>query len=185
MKLVLLRHPAADVAPGVCYGASDVPVAGSIPHVGIPPDAHLYSSPLRRCLDLARVLAKNPEDVRIDPRLREMDFGAWEMRSFADVGRAAIDAWAADPLHFRPPGGESVQEMQSRVLAALEDLLAGKAACTVIVSHGGPLRVIAGNLLGLAPADWMRLVFAHAEAYVFERRDGRWHAPSRLLQQLQ
>lgn len=158
----LIRHPRAAVADGICYGASDIALAedpaASADRLRalLPPRYRLVSSPAQRCLRLAELLHAAP---LLDARLRELDFGAWEMRTFADIPRAAIDAWAADALGFRPPGGESVAEMRLRVVAALEDLLAHGDDDVVIVAHGGPLRVIAGALLGLPDGEWMRMHF--------------------------
>jgi alpha-ribazole phosphatase len=96
---------------------------------------------------------------RIEPRLREIDFGAWEMLAYDHLPRESIDAWAADPLEFRPPQGETASEMRSRVRSATEDILARGHEAVVVVAHGGPLRAMAGVLLGLASRDWLNMRF--------------------------
>jgi alpha-ribazole phosphatase len=161
MRLDLVRHLPALVAPGTCYGRSEVACAS--------PDAsalaafratlggaHVLSSPSRRCLELARALAP---DVHTDARLLEIDFGAWEQRAFDALERAAIDAWAAAPWDFVPPGGESAACMAARVDAALDDVLALRASHTVVVAHGGPLRVILGRLLRAPREAWLGASF--------------------------
>ena len=158
--LCLIRHPPVAVPPGVCYGASDVPLAADPLPVAaalrprLPTDFRLVSSPASRCLDLAHTLAPAP---LIDARLTEIDFGDWELRRFDDLPRAEIDCWAADAWGFHPPGGESADTMARRVLAAWLDFGAGSDDNWVIVSHGGPLRVIAGTLLDLPRADWLNI----------------------------
>lgn len=121
----------------------------------------LVSSPATRCLKLAQLLGPAP---RVDDRLREMDFGDWEMQDFDRLPRSAIDAWAADPFGFRPPGGETAEEMASRVLNALQDLNLREHAALVIIAHGGPLRVIAGQLAGVPRSDWLALSFDFGRA---------------------
>lgn len=165
MDLHLIRHPEVAVAPGTCYGASDVPLAApldaAVAHLRplLPTDAALFASPLAR----ARLLAEALGEPVIDERLREISFGDWELQTYEAIGKAALDRWADDPLDHRPPGGESASDMSARVLAFLNELQAERQGeAVVIVAHGGPLRVIAGHLLGLPPARWLTLDFAHA-----------------------
>ena len=189
MQLHLIRHPRPAVAPGICYGQTDLGLAEPTAEVAarlrplLPERYTLHASPLQR----ARLLAEQLGAPRLDERLREMHFGAWEGVAFDTLGRA-IDAWAADPLGFRAPGGESAREMAARVLHWLDEVLgaargggeagantwAGAAAgnasnaagtqeaaapALVVVAHGGPLRAIAGHLLGLPPERWLALDF--------------------------
>lgn len=165
MELYLIRHPRPDVEPGICYGQTDLPLAGPVePDAArlrplLPQRYALYSSPLARARLLAEALGKPV----IDPRLQEIDFGAWEACSFDTIG-TAIDAWVGDPLNFRAPGGESASEMAARVLQWLDEIQAQPpAAAVVVVAHGGPLRAIAGHLLGLPPQRWLALDFACGE----------------------
>jgi alpha-ribazole phosphatase len=161
MELHLIRHPRPAVAPGICYGRLDLDLAESATAVAarlrplLPAAFELHASPLAR----ARLLADELGTPRLDARLQEMHFGAWEGRSFDAIG-AAIDEWAADPLGFRAPGGESAQEMARRALHWLDEQLAATPAQPlVVVAHGGPLRAIAGNLLGLPAERWLALDF--------------------------
>lgn len=161
MELHLIRHPRPAVAAGTCYGQRDLPLleppgalAAGLKRL-LPPDYALYASPLQR----ARLLAEAMGAPVIDARLQEIHFGDWEGRSFAAIG-SAIDAWAEDPLGFRAPGGESPREMATRVLAALTEIRSRHDdEAVVIVAHGGPLRAIAGELLGIAPERWLALDF--------------------------
>jgi alpha-ribazole phosphatase len=139
MELVLVRHPQPDIAPGICYGRTDVStsmeaiarVAAKLP-AGLP----VYASPLARCALLAAALNV---PVTLDPRLAEMDFGAWEMRPWDAIRREEIDAWAADLLHYRPGGGENVLDVARRV-AAFRDELSHPAA--LIICHAGTIRLL-------------------------------------------
>ncbi|MFA9440010.1 alpha-ribazole phosphatase family protein [Uliginosibacterium sp. sgz301328] len=170
--LYLIRHAAPDVAPGVCYGRLDISVAEH-PAVTaerlrplLPADCTLITSPLSRCRRLAEALG-TPE---VDARLAEMDFGEWEGRLFDDIAREDIDAWAASPLDFRPPGGETAREMAERVIAALDDLRQRPEADVVVVTHGGPMRVMAAVLLGEWKSEhgaWLARRFGFGEVVRF------------------
>jgi alpha-ribazole phosphatase len=158
MQLHLIRHPRPAVEPGICYGQTDVGLAECPVSIAerlrplLPESFALHASPLAR----ARLLAEALGTPTLDDRLKEMHFGEWEGRSFADIG-SAIDDWAEDPLGFRAPGGESARDMTARVLQWLEGELAEQDV--VVVAHGGPLRAIAGHLLGLPPERWLGLDF--------------------------
>lgn len=109
------------------------------------------TSPLRRCLSPAEALAAALDiPLQVDPRLAELDFGDWEGCSWSEVPRAALDRWAADPVGFAAPGGETGAALIVRVRAVLADLLDQAKSC-LVVSHGGPLRLLGPMLRGEPP----------------------------------
>ena len=107
------------------------------------------SSPRRRCRRLAeRIAAARRLALTEDPRLAEMDFGAWEGRAWGAIARDELDAWAADFHQARPHGGESVAMLAARVGAALAE--AAPADPPVLwVTHSGVVRA-ACALAGVA-----------------------------------
>jgi alpha-ribazole phosphatase len=160
MILHLIRHPKPLVGPGICYGRLDISaeniaaVADDL-RANLPSGLPLWSSPLQRCRKLAELL--NPNLV-IDERLMEMDFGAWEGRSWDDIPRPELDAWAADVAGYAPPGGESPLALQQR---ALDFVAALKVPEAVIVTHAGVIRTLLAHWQGLQPARWTELVFGY------------------------
>ncbi|GGE90816.1 histidine phosphatase family protein [Massilia psychrophila] len=149
MQLYLVRHPQPLVGPGLCYGRTDLAVApaetarvGAALSNALPAGAALFSSPLQRCLDLAEALGGAAAPT-CDARLAELDFGNWEMQSWEHIARADIDAWAADVVHYRPGGGESVLHMAERVSAFYADLAALSLARAIVVCHAGTIRLLA------------------------------------------
>lgn len=176
MQLILVRHPAPDIASGLCYGRSDVPVApielasvraslqNSLPH-----QVPVYSSPLSRCLQLATLLAQDLHagTPQTDARLMEMDFGAWEMQAWHDIERSTIDAWAADLVHYRPGNGENVLAMASRVQSFLQHLLREQHATAIVVCHAGTIRLITAlqGACSLENAALLAASSAHKIAY--------------------
>ena len=77
----------------------------------------------------------------------------------------------AEPLDFAPPGGESPRRMADRALDFLAGLRAEAPAAAVVVAHGGPLRALAGELLGLPPERWLTLDFACGEVTRLDLHD--------------
>ncbi|KQQ42417.1 phosphoglycerate mutase [Duganella sp. Leaf126] len=159
MRLTLIRHPQPEVAPGVCYGRTDLAVAAHHLEQAVaallpvlPAGVPLFSSPLQRCAALALRLTPAPV---FDARLVEMDFGSWEMHAWDSIARASVDAWAADLANYRPGGGESVLQMAERVATFYADLqrqLAGDGAAeAIVVCHAGTMRLLAARHAGLAP----------------------------------
>ena len=151
MLAVLIRHPAVQVARGTCYGRLDPDVhsdaaadmariAAAIAGVA----CRVWTSPARRCRGIAG------RDAIIDDRLRELDFGAWEGQRWDDLPRDALDRWAAAPEDVAPPGGETGAALLARV-GAFHAALRARGEDCVVVSHGGPLKLLAALLRGAAP----------------------------------
>jgi alpha-ribazole phosphatase len=147
----LVRHPLPLIEPGICYGRLDMPVHPNADIDALVRDPVLngsttiWTSPARRCRDLAaRIADALSIPLVADPRLLELDFGAWEGKPWDGVPRAELDRWAADPLAFRAPGGEAGVELVTRVT----DFFADLGEDCAVVSHGGPLRVLSALLRG-------------------------------------
>lgn len=164
MPLILLRHTRPAVAPGLCYGRSEIDLADDFEPAlaailrDLPPLAQVTTSPLGRCRRLAeRIAAARGLPLAEDPRLAEIDFGAWEGRPWRDLPRPELDAWAADFHHARPHGGETIAELAVRVAAALAELDADGPA-VLWVSHAGVARA-ACAALDLPPGWDTRLAF--------------------------
>ena len=104
-------------------------------------------SPLQRCEQLAHYLLALRPDLASnpDPRLREMDFGDWEGRPWADIARSEIDAWTQSFAHYRPGAGENLHSMLARVdtarREALEALEQGRPVAWI--THAGVTRCVA------------------------------------------
>lgn len=158
MALILMRHLRPAIAEGTCYGVTDLPLAaGHEPALAaliatLPALDGVITSPLRRCHILAEAIAAQAGvTAETDARLREMDFGRWEGQPWADISRAELDAWAADFMHARPHGGESVAQLQARTRLALAEHGA-RAGLHLIVTHAGVIK--AALATGPRAEDW-------------------------------
>ena len=148
MKLALLRHgPTEWNALGRIQGHIDIPLSDEglarMRGLLLPPsfgEARAYASPMQRARQTAEALGlKNPA---LDARLMEQNWGAWEGLSRAEIlARDGEDAFARAglKLNFRPPGGESAQELHDRVVAFLKDA-AREESDAIAVTHMGVLR---------------------------------------------
>lgn len=144
MALTLLRHTTPAVAPGTCYGMTDLALADTFAAeaqgvlAGLPDGiTRIVASPLTRCQRLATVVSQaRGLPLSTDPNWREMDFGAWEGTAWDAIPRAEIDAWAADFMGYAGHGGESVADLRARVASALE----AAPENALIVTHSGCVR---------------------------------------------
>lgn len=162
MRFYLIRHPRPDVATGICYGSTDIPVklqemeqalAALMPL--LPSSVPVFSSPLQRCRKLAERLRKVLHTTRLslDPRLAEMDFGAWEMRSWEEIPREEVDAWAQDLCAWRPGGGESVLQVAWRLKAFLDETKRLAEEEVIVVAHAGTIRLLLEYGAGASPEE--------------------------------
>lgn len=156
MKVYLVRHTSVDVAPGTCYGQTDVPLRASfqeeaeackkaLQYTGMR-FSRIYTSPLSRCTHLAAYCGF-PEAER-DERLKEMNMGEWEMQRFEEITDPRIQEWYDDYLRVRTTGGESFMDVLARVSDFLDhlDRTSGPA---LVFAHGGVLvaaQVYAGKV---------------------------------------
>ena len=152
--LALARHPTPLVMPGICYGRTDLPLAESAAAelsvmrglLAGEAWAGVVTSPLSRCRLAADFLGAALHcPVRVDDRLLELDFGAWEGLAWNDVPRGALDAWAASPWSFAPPQGETATSLVARVR---DFYRMHHDAALIVVTHGGPLKVLAALAQG-------------------------------------
>ncbi len=153
---LFLRHPPLPDSAGLCYGRLDITLDASVFTDAAAslqdrlPSLPILSSPAQRCIGLARaMIRKNIQgqsdtcDIATDPRLLEMNFGAWEGQPWSELPRAALDHWALDVAHYCPPNGESFSNVVARLRAVLDELQAPH----LIVTHAGVIRA-AKHLLG-------------------------------------
>lgn len=148
MKIALLRHgPTAWNVEGRIQGSTDIPLSDE----GLARMAALrlsvtaaraFASPKLRARQTAQALGL--ANVTHDARLVEQNWGRWEGLTQAQIiARDGADCYAKAGAHrggaFRPPGGESTQEVLDRVAAFLRDVARGSGDA-VAVTHLGVLR---------------------------------------------
>lgn len=127
----------------------------------------IITSPLLRCAAFARALAeRHGLPVQVEPRFKEIGFGAWEGHAPEEIARRDPERYARfrdDPLHYLPPGAEGVAEFAARVGEAWETLLDEHAGGRVlVVCHAGVIRAVLGYVLGAPPSHLFRVQVEYA-----------------------
>ncbi|MHA1599273.1 MAG: histidine phosphatase family protein [Alphaproteobacteria bacterium] len=130
----------------------------------------IVSSPLGRAWQSAVIVAEalghEAFRIAIEPRLKEIAYGAYEGLTFAEVEHAEPGVWERrrlDEWLFRPPGGENYAELSARVAPWLH--AQSEQTHLIVVCHGGTSRVIRGLYADLAPEKTVELTLAHGEVY--------------------
>lgn len=148
VDLYLVRHAQPLIAPGVCYGALDVPAdlaatrqAARALAMTLPQSVQVMTSPLQRCELLAETLLGLRPDLtcKTDGRLSEMNFGDLEGKRWDSIGQDVYDAWTASFWQHRFGGVESVADVMARVASAWDEALSGGQP-QVWVTHAGVIR---------------------------------------------
>lgn len=176
MNVYLVRHTSVDVPRSICYGQSDVPVRETFPQeaevvkrkleylasCGHLPDSSteafssgkaqlhfdaVYTSPLSRCTRLAEFCGYG--DALREPRIKEMNFGEWEMQDYNAIQDPHLQVWFNDWVNERTTGGESFMDQLRRVGSFLEELKEAGHGNVLLFCHGGVLacaKVLSGRM---------------------------------------
>lgn len=153
-EILLIRHAPA-VTHGMLAGRRDV--AADCSDLAALADLraavgrfdHLWISPALRCRQTAHALWPD-RPAKLDERLWEQNFGAWEGVAFNSLPDLGPQSGAELAAH-RPPFGESFADLCERVFPALNDA-ADLGGSVVIVAHAGPIRAGLAQALGSVPA---------------------------------
>lgn len=163
-SLWIWRHPRPIGTEGRCIGRTDLAVdsrrAKRLAHrvlstarlESLP--RKVWTSPLRRCASVGRLLAAQGFEHCIDDRLAEMDFGRWDGQPWTAIPHSDVAAWEADFAHHAPGGGESLAALMHRVQAFVSELPPHDA---LVIGHGGWINALLA--LGGPPprsGDWPR-----------------------------
>ena len=133
----------------------------------------VYCSDLSRAIKSAEIIA-HPCDLKPVhiKGLKERSFGEWEGMTFDEIKEKwpdAFCAWAANPLKFSPMGGESTTEVRDRAIKALNEITVKHEEQNIaIVSHGGVIRVVLCELLGIPLENIFRIEQGFAALNVIE-----------------
>jgi broad specificity phosphatase PhoE len=109
------------------------------------PVDRVVSSPLVRARETAAAFS---DQVDIDERWIELDYGDFDTAHPADIPREVWERWRTEP-DFAPPGGESMASLVGRVMAAGSDLMAAaRESDIVVVTHVSPIKAVLSWVLG-------------------------------------
>jgi len=133
----------------------------------------VYSSDLRRALVTAEVISSGHKvDIVTCPELREVNYGNVEGLTFEEISRLypeVAESLTNFSLRLRFPGGEDFEGFIERASKFLDKLKRHTPSQTMlIVSHGGPLRVLVCCLLGIDLGHWRQIRFDNASLSIVE-----------------
>ena len=152
MEVYLIRHGKTKANERRAYcGRSDEPLSqlgqdeAKAIRYAIQP-TQVYVSPLLRARQTAAILFPQAEQLLVED-FREMDFGAFEGRSAAEMANdPAYQQWLADQCLSPCPEGEGMQDFCQRVQLAFRELVgltkAKQEKRLAIVAHGGTIMAI-------------------------------------------
>jgi len=169
-KIFLVRHGHIDYGSEKRYiGITDLPLS----NMGIEQVIRLreyfsawdigqaFTSPLKRCLQTSEILlaGSNIKIVVID-ELKEINMGRWENQTIDYIKFRFPEQYAERGKNidtFVPPGGESFEQLQKRVMLAFNHITKNAVGNILIVSHAGVIRVILSQLLGFPLRDIFKI----------------------------
>ncbi|HSP09217.1 MAG TPA: histidine phosphatase family protein [Candidatus Dormibacteraeota bacterium] len=140
--------------------------------------AGFYASDLKRAFETATILGRAigvaPEPL---PSLREIFLGEWEGLRTEELGQRFPEAWAAwadEPDWDLVSGGEGAALFESRISAAIEEILSRhQHGDVLVVTHGGVIQVALHRVVGRANRGLFPFKIQNASLSVIEKRDGR------------
>lgn len=146
MQITLIRHTSVAVEPGTIYGFTDVDVAGTFQEEALQVAQNLsqeqfdivYSSPLSRCMKLSAYCGY-PHPL-LDERLKELNFGKWEMENWETLQDPLLQEWYSNWLQLPAGGGESFMDQYQRVSDFLDELRGKKVRRACLFVHSGTIR---------------------------------------------
>ncbi len=157
----LVRHGKPD-APAALYGKTDVSVSEQTQQqiaahindldLGV---SQIITSPLSRCQALASLLCQQSVGCQlvVDPALQEMNFGDFDGVPFDKLAAEwpTLEAFWQQPAEQNFPGAETLAHFNHRVTQAWRQRIKQLSQHTMIVCHGGTIRMILADILGI---DW-------------------------------
>jgi len=181
MILTFMRHPPIDAGSERCIGQTNVGLSpeGRTALLPLAEEAcrlkpnKILCSDLQRCQLLAEAIgARIGLMAEPDPVWREVSFGAWENRTWSDIRAREPDVFSEWVTNFdtvAPPGGESFERLQARVLTGLKGKIVGPKCDTgvspepearlntgetpalhyLVITHAGVIRAAVSAFSGL------------------------------------
>jgi broad specificity phosphatase PhoE len=139
----------------------------------------VFSSPLKRAAETAeQIAAASGSGLHYVEDFREIGCGEYEGVLFEEIKRTRWEEfleWLRNP-DFPAPGGESMNQLYSRVAAALKEILTdvedGKRIA--VVSHAGVIRMTLAALVGVPVGVATAFSLSNASVSIFYHRRGRW-----------
>lgn len=175
MEIHLIRHTAVENPNHLCYGFAEVSLRKDYEKdfklIPVDQDVDLIiSSPSQRCQLLAEHFQ---QDFTTDERIKEMNFGDWELKKWTDIPEEEINPWYKDFIRVKATNGENLLEMQSRVSEFWNELISKENTNKVlIVTHAGVIRLILQSILQFPLENMFNIQIDYGQKTVIEVKKG-------------
>lgn len=165
-QITLIRHAITDWnVTGQFQGHTDTPLSDEgraqaqalAKHLKTAKVDLIYSSPLSRALETARAVFPN-QDIRVDDRIKELNFGDFE--SYTQLDNEKHEQWAwwfADPFKRATPNGESYEALRLRAVAWMYSLPDNVHA--VAFTHSGTIQMLLSYVMGVEHPRWRKRIY--------------------------
>ncbi len=142
----------------------------------------VYSSDLSRALDTALIVSDLPvSDVETMSQLREINLGDWDGKGMENIKTRFPDAWEERGRcmeRFRPPNGESFQDLHARVIPIFLNIALKTLGNVLVVAHAGVNRIILCHLLKKPIQELFSIPQDYAALNLIEYQKGSLHVLS-------
>lgn len=134
----------------------------------------IYCSDLSRAAKTAEIAAGRLEgnvQVHRTEKLREISFGNWEGKKYEEISgeeKEYYNCWLQDPVSYPVPGGESLVDVKTRVMEFIDSVLKMKGKNVLLVSHGGPIKILISQVLNMNFSDLSRLAVSPASLSIIQ-----------------
>ncbi len=139
----------------------------------------IYSSPLSRAWETAQRIVRF-RNLKVQPMsgILDMSFGKWEGQAHQEIQKIDSETyrrWREEPHLVRLPGGESLDDVRVRAMAALEELIRNHPGKTlVLVSHRVVNKVLICAILGLDNSHFWQITQDTTAINLIQHRDGKY-----------
>jgi broad specificity phosphatase PhoE len=179
MRIYLVRHASHDLIGKILCGRSVDPALNQRGHheaaalariLGAERIDLVRTSPRRRTRETAQAIAERIGcELELARALDEIEVGDWSGLSFEELARDENwHSWNGRRGSTRPPHGESMRELQQRIVAHLEELAELPIRSAVLVSHAEPIRAALMHQRGIALDDFHRVEVAPASISIID-----------------
>ena len=139
----------------------------------------IYSSPLARAWQTAQKIAsRHSHQVQPLEGIIDMSFGNWEGHPHEEIRKMDPETyrlWREEPHRARLPGGESLDEVRVRAMAAVEEVIQANSGKTlVLVSHRVVNKVLVCGILGIDNSHFWQIAQDTAAINLIQHRKGRY-----------
>ncbi len=139
----------------------------------------VYSSPLKRAVETAVLVTGRPEEeLRIDKRIIEMDYGPFEGKSYREVDESMMDFFR-DPVHVKAPEGmEQMDDLAARVSDFFRMLEEEQPAENIlVVTHGVAIRAMMPHIKKESAEEAWKLMVGNCDLFHTVFADGAYTKP--------